>query len=468
MTGSMSPETDYDVIVVGGGIAGLVAAWQLRDHRVLLLESDTRVGGRVKSLRRGDYWVNLGAHVFPHDESQMGRLAAELDLEIRDVRGAITAMALGDKITNPRRVELLPFILPLTFRERLSFVRAGLKVAFGVRGINRIEGYLPSSPDEESRQRLQLLSYRNNETFAEFIGKTHGRVERILDCLAHRAAADPDEASSGTVLLCSAHVMGPKDAPGATARVVVGGTEEVVHALAAQLAGRIRVSTPVRRVEDKGTHTAVLYEADGEEREVTALATIVATPAHVTREIVSAMPTNLDDALATVRYGAFLSLGVFTDEIDPLPIDELYAISAPGHEVDFIFNHAQVLREGSRRRGGSLMCYRGGPWAASFIDESDEVIETAFLKAIFDIVPSLRGHIVETAVQRWPLGTVFAAPGRGRVQQALESGFDHGRIALAGDYFDPLSGMEQAARAAVRAASRVSAALSTPSGVVAG
>jgi protoporphyrinogen oxidase len=42
-----------EVVVVGAGIGGLTAAWQLRDLDTLVLEADDRVGGRVKSFVRG-------------------------------------------------------------------------------------------------------------------------------------------------------------------------------------------------------------------------------------------------------------------------------------------------------------------------------------------------------------------------------------------------------------------------------
>ena len=50
----MSTRTDFDVVVVGAGLAGLHAAATLEsvDMRVLVLEAQRRVGGRVHSMRQ--------------------------------------------------------------------------------------------------------------------------------------------------------------------------------------------------------------------------------------------------------------------------------------------------------------------------------------------------------------------------------------------------------------------------------
>ena len=38
-----------DAIVIGGGIAGMSAAWRLRHSDVLVLEGSNRIGGRLRS-----------------------------------------------------------------------------------------------------------------------------------------------------------------------------------------------------------------------------------------------------------------------------------------------------------------------------------------------------------------------------------------------------------------------------------
>ncbi|TYP70523.1 phytoene desaturase family protein [Paenibacillus methanolicus] len=53
-------------IVIGGGLAGLMAAGRLAKagESVVLLERSAVLGGRGQSVRRGEAWLNLGGHAF--------------------------------------------------------------------------------------------------------------------------------------------------------------------------------------------------------------------------------------------------------------------------------------------------------------------------------------------------------------------------------------------------------------------
>lgn len=80
-----------DAIVIGGGIAGMSAAWRLRDTDVIVLEASNRIGGRLRSERRGRYWLNWGGHVFGGTGSYAEKLLLEVGVDALDLSGSFSA-----------------------------------------------------------------------------------------------------------------------------------------------------------------------------------------------------------------------------------------------------------------------------------------------------------------------------------------------------------------------------------------
>ena len=89
-----------DVVIVGAGIAGLTAAWRLRQGGVgvRVYEAQERIGGRMFSLRNhflDDQVCELGGELIDSGHVRMQALAAELDLVLDDLSQDPTA-AYGD------------------------------------------------------------------------------------------------------------------------------------------------------------------------------------------------------------------------------------------------------------------------------------------------------------------------------------------------------------------------------------
>jgi protoporphyrinogen/coproporphyrinogen III oxidase len=427
-----------DVVVIGGGIAGLAAAWRLRHRDVLLLEAGDRLGGRMRSDVSGDYWLNYGAHLFPAPGSVVDGMAHECGLETVPVTGGMMGLALGSTVLVHGRVETYPFRLPLSTRERIAFIKAGMKVSRAVAEYHRLE---------------RREDFEDGRTFGEFLGPLPPAVHAIFSCAAHRATAELDQLSAGCGIGLFALVWGGKGS--LIARNLRGGADRLPAALGRELGDRARTGSRVHAIRPDGAQL-VVHAGD---EEIRARQVIVAVPAPHAAPLVAPVAEQAAAALAQLTYGPFLSVAVETSETTAMPYDDVYAIATPGRVFDMFTNQAHVLRPGGpRRHGGSLMLFAGAQHAAALMRARDEVIVERFLADLHALYPQTRGAIAGATVQRWELGNVFARPGRTRLQPALEGALGtHQNLHLAGDYFAELGNMEAAARTGLAAAERVDA-----------
>jgi oxygen-dependent protoporphyrinogen oxidase len=234
-----------------------------------------------------------------------------------------------------------------------------------------------------------------------------------------------------------------------------GGAGLLPETLARSLGDRVVTGAAVREVTPQNGSVRVRFERDGREDEVVARSAIVTAPAPVARSMISGLPEETARALDAIVYGPFVVGGIVTRENGPMPWDDLYSVLVVGKCFNMLFNHANVLRTPGtpREPGGTLMVYGGGNLARRLFDRSDDEIAETIVADLEDIYPHAKGLVEEVLVQRWDRAIPFAAPGRHRVQPALERGV--GNVFLAGDYVGEWTHMESAAITAVEAAERV-------------
>ncbi|PKW16611.1 flavin monoamine oxidase family protein [Saccharopolyspora spinosa] len=449
----------YDAIIVGGGPAGITAAWALRDRRILVLEAGDRLGGRLKSVPRGDYWINLGGHLFPEQGSHIRSVMDDLGLGVIDIPGSKFAMTLGDQLYRNKRIESYPFTLPMTFKERVGLIRAGLRMLGGVHGWRRAMKRRPN--ESETDRRARAATYLGDRTFREFLGTPPERVDAIFVSAARRAASEIDDQAAGVgVSLFGAVWSGGKSS---MALNLDGGSGRLGDAALAALGDRVRLGAVVTRVVDESDNVRIDYDQGGEQHTVSAEHVVLAIPATVAARVTVGLPAEVVNTLRSVTYGPFLTMGILTSETGPARYDDIYAVTTPGQSFDMLFNHANPLRRGPRRPGGSLMVYSGGAPAADMMRLTDDEVRDIYLTDLLRILPELEGQIAEAIVQRWDIGNVYRRPGMdfGPVLEYCRRPAN--RIHLCGDYFAELGNMEIAAGSAVEAASSICGSLAQSS-----
>lgn len=442
-----SPDTNaeegqkvHDVIVIGGGVAGLVAAHQLRDTDLLLLEADDRLGGRLLSLDAGPYWLNLGGHLFPGADSVLGGIVEELGLKTITIPGSKFGMAMDDTLYSKSRVELYPFVLPLSVRERVAFARVGLKVLALVARWRRAGAAGPR------RAKLEQTSFRS------VVGPLPGKVGMLFGAASRRSSVELDEQSAVTAGQLMAGVWAGKKS--SLAFNLDGGSSKLADAMAVELGDRALLGASVTQVVTVDDHLEVTYVQGGQSRTVSTRQVVLATPADTAAALASGLPATVRAALDEVTYGSFVSAAFETTETAAWEMEDVYAVTTPGYSFDMLFNHANPLRTGARKPGGSLMVYAGGDRAKKMVGYTDDEIRQTFLPDLLRLFPHLDGRVARVEVKRWPVGLASNSLGS-NFAPIREYARSADSIHLCGDYFGDLGNMEIAAESGLQAAGRV-------------
>ncbi|MUV37017.1 Protoporphyrinogen oxidase [Lentibacillus sp. JNUCC-1] len=422
-----------DAIIVGGGIAGLAAAWELREKDILLLESDDRFGGRLSSERRGKYWLNWGGHVLAGEGSSTDELLKSVGIQASPVPGTVTGIAMNGKVILDGRVESYPFRIPMSLKSRMAILKAGAKIRLAVMKYGKIVAPKPGENFKDHQQRI--YEFENDQTFTDYVGKLPEDADAIFRPTVSRSAGDPEEISAGAGIGYF-HLVWDKGE--GLSRNVHGGAATLTNTLGESLSDKTRLGAVVTEVVQHQDHVEVTYTENGEVHVVKAKYAIMATPAPITNKIATNLDTDMRWALDQIKYGPYVSAAFLTNETDPQVWDDAYAIATPKRSFNVAFNMSNLNRswESTREKGSSIMTFSPASLARKLIDQSDEQIIQTYLHDLNEIFPGFSDKVVEAKVQRFPLGLAYCFPGRAKLQPYLTK--PDGRLFLAGDYLGTL------------------------------
>ncbi|MGV9711868.1 protoporphyrinogen/coproporphyrinogen oxidase [Gordonia sp. NPDC003424] len=442
-----------DVVIVGGGLAGLSAAWRLRHWDTVILESGTRVGGRIRSEKRGQYFLNWGGHVFAGAGTSTEALLAETGTASTKVPGSLAGLAMNGKVLLDGPVQTYPFRVPMPMASRLALLRSGAKVGFDVLRYARAVRVRAGESPQVRQQRI--YEFENDRSFADYVGSLPEDAEALFRPTVTRSAGDPEELAAGAGIGYFSLVW---NIGAGLDRSILGGPSTLTENIAASMRNRIELGASVNEVVHKKNSVVVRYTRDGVEREVEARYAVLATPATVSHRVAVDLPADQREALGKIQYGPYVSAAFLTNETGPQPYDGAYGIATPKRSFNVALNMGNIVRGSERHRqpGGSLMTFSPASLARKLLDRTDAEIIDTYVGDLDDIFPGFAGNIEEAHVQRWHTGAPYCFPGRGKLQSALTRPSD--RVFLAGDYMGTLyteTAISSAFTAAQEAASRL-------------
>jgi oxygen-dependent protoporphyrinogen oxidase len=416
-------------VVVGGGLAGLTAAWELRDRNVVVLEAGGRVGGRLRSEPRGGVWLNFGAHVFGGPSSATGQLLRALGVDARPVPGRLAAAEMGGRVVARGPVEAMPLRLPLSPAGRVGLVRAGARLRLAVRRYAAVAEPRPGEGHAVRQQRM--LDFMDDRSMADFLGPLPADADGLFRATLTRSSGEPEDLHAGYGVGYF-HLVWNRES--GLSWNIVGGSAVLSQTLAATLGDAVRLNTAVTEVTETPDGVDVAYrEQGGATGRLSARAAVLAVPAYAALAIAPGLPADARGALEQIPYGPYVVGAFLTDERRPMPWDGIYALATPQRSFSMLFNTGNVLRRaGPREAGGSLMVYAAADLARAVAHQEDAEIERSFRDDLFAIYPDARRVLREVVIHRWERGLPYPQPGRAALQASLTQPL--GRIHLAGDY----------------------------------
>ncbi|MFF9375811.1 flavin monoamine oxidase family protein [Streptomyces griseoluteus] len=442
-------EESRDVVVVGAGMAGLMAATALDGKAdVVVLEASERAGGRVETVRKGDYWINVGTQ-FTEGTGPLIDALRHHGIEMGSLADKSVALVLNGGLVDTSKLFSLMFRTRMGFLDRVGMALVGARIVSAVPFLESDSGIAKRVRAKlDRRLASDLLRGVRSELTREVVRSWSGQW---MGCEPGETAATQLVTSIGVALADPAKV--PNFA------LPTGGNQTLTDILAADLGERLRLGAGVRSVEAAGDGVVVQYaDADGSLVRVRAKRAIVAVPSDVATRILPGLPQTYRNAFDDIRYGRYVVVGFFTEEEGPQPWDDFFGVSTPQLSFQAMFNHAAALRKGGvRRPGGALACFAGGAAADSLFELSDEEITARFARDLLSVCPQLRGRLGEGIVRRHQRVVPFWAPGRRASLPTLRAPL--GPIHLAGDYQLDMPSLADAATSGERAAKAVLASL---------
>jgi oxygen-dependent protoporphyrinogen oxidase len=297
------------VIIVGGGIAGLTAAYELHRRGVpcLVLERSSEAGGVIRTEEVGGFVIDGGPDALLVQKPDGVGLCRELGLGERLVPTQPPRVAY---VQRGGKLHPLPPSSVLGIPTRFGpFVRSGL-FSWPAKVRMAAELFVPAQRDGES-----------DESIGSFIERRFGReaVTYLAEpLLAGIHAGDVDRLSLVALFprlkeaerrhgsLIRAFRRQRAEAPSdGVFRSLPGGLAELVRALVAALPSEaVRTGVPVVRVRQRarGTGAANAFVVDSETASYECKAVVLATPAYATAALVGDEDTRLAKLCAGVPY----------------------------------------------------------------------------------------------------------------------------------------------------------------------
>ncbi len=413
----------FDVAVIGGGVSGLAAAYELRKRKrsVVVLEREQRPGGIIRTERIGEFLVDAGPDALLVQKPAAVALCNELGLADRLIPTKLprTAFVLRDGELHP-----LPGASVLGFPTRLKPLFTS--TLFGLHAKLRMaaELVIPRAPNTGDESIAGFVRRRFGPEAVAYIaepllaGIHAGDVERLSMRALFPRLVDA-EATAGSVIKAFRREPRPVNSDGVF-RSFPNGIEELIDGLMKAVPKEsVRCFANVTRIDEGDGFTIHVAGRPS----IQARAVILAIPAFAAAELVRPLDADLSAACVSIRYLSTATV-VFAFPRDAVRHNlRGTGFVVPRAEGISITAGAWISSKWPHRapEGQALLrAFLGGARDPDVLSKTDAALTSAALGDLTKIL-GIRGLPIMTRVYRWNRSSPQQEVGHGDLMQRIDT-----------------------------------------------
>ena len=328
------------VIVLGSGVSGLSVAWSLASNSVSVdvLEADSQVGGLAKTVREGDYYLDVGPHSFFSDDDDILRklLAFFEDEPLEPIPRAVKFLYKGAFLDYP----LTP---------KSVFLQMGLLSGL-MTGLSFLKGKLipyrsPTLGTEEETVEDWAVSSFGRHLYHTFFKPYTEQFWKVpCNALSARTIPNHTRTSFGNVLRTillqkiskgDASLVERESLPTYYPKTGFGEFPERVAGAVLSSGGRIHLGCRVTEVSEIGNDGMVVkFEKQGTQEQIEGTHVVSTLP--LNSFIPMLRPVPQPEVLASaekLEYRGLLFLGMITEKQQILDCGYIYVLNRPYNRV---------------------------------------------------------------------------------------------------------------------------------------
>jgi oxygen-dependent protoporphyrinogen oxidase len=395
---------DIQVIIIGAGIAGLAAGYQLKKAgcNSIILEAQSFVGGRMSSEEQDGFIIDKGAYTFPETHKNLRRFVQDLGLKDQLVRSSATAATLSGgkeyqiKIGSP--MDFLKFRL-LTGKNKKNMIKLFLYAQSLGRALDMAE---------PSKKTFEL----EKESAAQYLLENFD--EQILENIAYPIFSEiflgsPENNSKLAFLstlknLTKFKIFSFTKGMGCLPERMMNDLD-------------IRLNSPASKVAPASQQGFYQVHVGGNNpKSYLAEGVILAIPLPLVPQIVEGLPEELRENFRSVRYAPSI--------VTALAVDREYKRTAMINSMlrqdsqvlgNLVFDHHKSPQRVPRGKSlvTAILCE---PASRALLEESDDKITRSVLGEMDALYRGFSDKLIFSKVDRWPHGAVQLVPGSVRQQ----------------------------------------------------